>query len=77
MPSNLLNSMPRWARCWAREGIETKNSVESGGVRTDISRREANPHEHCETRMDKGFSGEWRRGESNPHLRIANAPSSH
>ncbi len=65
------------ARSWARGGIETKNSVESDGVRADISRREANPHEHCETRMDKGFSGDWRRGESNPHLRIANAPSSH
>ena len=26
-------------------------------------------------RSNAGFSGDWRRGESNPHLRIANAPT--
>ena len=77
LPANGTHDAPMdenvLARCWAREGIETKNSTESGGALATRCQDEEKPLPMRESGDSQGESTDWRRWESNPHLHIANA----
>ena len=65
------------ARSWALSRVETMNSVDPARVSAPQGQCEEKPQSMRESGLNQRVSTDWRRGESNPHLRIANAPSSH
>ncbi len=76
-PGAIRESVTSMARNGALLCAETKHPVAPGSAVVDNAAQPENTINTGENRDLPGNSVDWRRGESNPHLRIANAPSSH